>query len=557
MKPFKRTFSCAAIIVTLLVSANLVWAGPYVFWVNNDYDRWHDVDCNLIGGNCDHEQDDLGPIEVLKLPSYQRAPDCNYVNAFGQRVIPCTRDLEDFARLWMAGVSSNLIAALPTNSTLTLSWADYEGEPTIDLFAAADGGSAGYLTNAAIATNQIDPVQCPYLGRLGPGQQIQFTKSTWRDSQFIWCGVKYGGGALILTIADGSGNTLAQTKSYIDLVDIKQLYERWTVGESVKMAPMAVPIAAPDGIGIGASPTRFGPPDTPNQPYILFVHGWNMETWEKDRFAEAAFKRLYWQGYQGRFGSFRWPTGNKFSGVISAITDAHNYDNSESNAWASAKGLLNLLTNLNTTYAGNVYLMAHSMGNIVAGEALRRAGAAQVVDTYIAMEGAVPSHAYDPFAPVRLLNATGINLDSGTPNCYSNYWTPGSPCYFNSSAGAATYLNFFNTNDWALSWWKPNQDMKPDSGYNYDGTNFWHSGLLLLFPVDTYEIFALADEARCYAIGAQPNVGGVFLTSRQVDLGVPPFNFSTQHKYHSGQFRSDNMARAIFWNRLLVEMRLK
>jgi hypothetical protein len=37
-----------------------------------------------------------------------------------------------------------------------------------------------------------------------------------------------------------------------------------------------------------------------------------METWEKDRYAETAFKRLYWQGYQGRFGSFRWPTGNNF-----------------------------------------------------------------------------------------------------------------------------------------------------------------------------------------------------------------------------------------------------
>jgi len=90
--------------------------------------------------------------------------------------------------------------------------------------------------------------------------------------------------------------------------------------------------------------------------YILFVYGWNLPTWEKDAFAETAFKRLYWQGYKGHFGEFRWPTGYGFSGIISAITDAHNYDNSESNAWASATGLLGKLTDLNSAYPGHVYL---------------------------------------------------------------------------------------------------------------------------------------------------------------------------------------------------------
>jgi len=38
-------------------------------------------------------------------------------------------------------------------------------------------------------------------------------------------------GGLTLTIADGNGNTIAQTTAYIQIVDIKNLYERWTVGE--------------------------------------------------------------------------------------------------------------------------------------------------------------------------------------------------------------------------------------------------------------------------------------------------------------------------------------
>ena len=118
---------------------------------------------------------------------------------------------------------------------------------------------------------------------------------------------------------------------------------------------------------------QYSTPTTPNTPYILFVHGWNLETLEKDRYSETAFKRLYGQRYQGRFGEFRWPTGNGFPGIIGILADARNYDNSENVAWKSAVGLLNLLVKLNGEYSGNVYLMAHSMGDVVAGEALRLA----------------------------------------------------------------------------------------------------------------------------------------------------------------------------------------
>jgi len=529
---------------------------PYVFWINNNHDRWHAVDCAL--GNCDHEQDDIGHAELYsdKVPAYQRVPDFDYINSSGLHSIPCTRDLQDYARLWMAGVTSNLVAALPTNSTLTLSWSDSNGQPSIVLFSAADtDGGIGYLTNSAIASNQLDLAKCPYLGKVQPGHTIQFTKDTWRGNHFIWCGAGEGSGALTLTIADGDGNTLAQAKSYISLVDIKQLYERWTVGEDIKRSPLSTPIPAPDGLTPGNLPTQFGPPDDQNTPYILFVHGWNMETWEKDLYAESAFKRLYWQGYQGRFGFFRWPTGNGFSGITTAALDTYNYDNSETNAWRSGRSLLNFLTNLVSTHGDNVYLIAHSMGNVVAGEALRISGPNQVVDTYIAMEGAVPSHAYDQLAPARSLSP----LESGTPNRYANYWTNDAPCYFNASAGAGAYVNFFNTNDFALSFWQIDQNLKPDfiAGYSYDGTNFWHNGILLLFPTDTYEIFAHCDEARCYAIGAQPNLGGVFQTAGQVDLGLAPYNYGTQHKFHSGQFRSDNMSRGVFWDRLLRTSRLK
>src|SRR6185312_1880066 len=81
---------------------------PFVFWCNNNYDRW---DYDLL--DLTNEQDDV---------LISGAADCNYTDNFGNRIIPTTRDLEDFARLWICGVDSNLLAALPTNSTVTLSW---------------------------------------------------------------------------------------------------------------------------------------------------------------------------------------------------------------------------------------------------------------------------------------------------------------------------------------------------------------------------------------------------------------------------------------------------
>ena len=174
---------------------------------------------------------------------------------------------------------------------------------------------------------------------------------------------------MTLTIADGSGNTLAQTTSYIQIVDIKQMYERYTVGEDPAIAPLTAPILASKDLPPGVPSFKYPAPQNTNTPYILHVHGYNMPMWSKDRFAETEYKRLYWQGYQGRFGEFRWPT--TVQGVVNFNSA---FDVSEFNAWKSATGLLNLLTNLNAAYPGHVYMTAHSHGNVVARRSLAFGG---------------------------------------------------------------------------------------------------------------------------------------------------------------------------------------
>ncbi len=240
-------------------------------------------------------------------------------------------------------------------------------------------------------------------------------------------------------------------------------------------------------------------------------------------------------------------------------TDPDNYDNSEFNAWFSAQGLSGLLANLNSSYSGHVYLMAHSMGNVVAGEALRLAETSQIVNTYVAMQGAIPAHCYDQVADFRTIP---LLYDSGTPDRYANYPNNNGACYFDSIAGAGSFVNFYNPNDWALEsdHWQLDEDLKPDLGFSWNGTDFLIGSTVLDLPQDTYQIFANCDEARCYALGAQANVGGAFKVNgvyEQVDLSQPPYNFNNLHKDHSGEFNSDNMNRSQFWSKVLNQMKLK
>ena len=101
---------------------NTSGARPYVFWVNNNYDRFIiDADDNVqydddVSSSSSHAGCPWTPSVAT--------PDYNYLDGGCNRVISCARDLQDFARLWICGVTTNLLAALPTGSTVTLNWGD-------------------------------------------------------------------------------------------------------------------------------------------------------------------------------------------------------------------------------------------------------------------------------------------------------------------------------------------------------------------------------------------------------------------------------------------------
>ena len=560
-------------------------ARPFVFWANSNYDR------NVLDSDGANFYDD----DVLVAGDYYTnspTPDCNFLDASGHRVIPCERDLQDFTRLWISGVNSNLLAGLPSGSTVTLSWADIwdgfeytqSGNPSIDLFVAADpDGGIGYLTNGLTGAIQAENTSCPYVGRIGPGRSVQLNSSqfagNWAGNHFIWCGVSNGSGALNLTIADGGGNPLAQATIYIQIEDIKQMYERWTVGDNPNNAPTNVAQIAQNDLAAGETAFQYSEASDTNTPYILYVHGWNMQLWEKDRFAESAFKRLYWQGYQGRFGLFRWPTDSGFAGawtqLLTSPSEKDNYDSSENQAWLSATGLLNTLKSLNEEYPGRVYMLAHSMGNVVAGEALRLSGTAHVVNTYVASQAAITAHTYDTNVPNYSFSFPPLSLSADTPNIYRNWFES------NYGGGAQSVISFYNTNDYALqrSAWQLDQLLKPDHNvgegnfswsYDYLGAtndpppwnNFRKSDTLganvVNFDIvnnitNRYEVMAFAAQPYTTALGDTATVSTLTgtLALPTVWLTDPSGHNYTDHFWHSAEFRGDSWQQRGYWNALL------
>lgn len=536
---------------------------PYQFWVNDDRDE----------GDTD--------VPVDGLPDWTKD------------VIDQKRDLEDFTRLWISFKGLTELVKSPgiqlqlewQPNDGTPPWRQADGNPTIKLFPAAEGdGGRKYLDRNNWAETQSSP---PYNATYGLVRRdfplvvplAQDTLANLTEEQpnlyFIFEGAAVGKGRLVLKLLK-NGQTVAEYPPlYLEIKDVKDMYERWTVGD-VTTANTSIFDALDDQVWPANTATQhLGPSQRPlpapttdaEKDYILFVHGWNNSPFGKEYVGNTAFKRLFWQGFNGRFGLFRWPTFH-FEGAA----PIHHFDASEHRAWASSLGLLSLINQFNAgPFAGRVRIVAHSMGNVVVSEALRRSQSGQIVHTYVASQAAISAHCYDATTPtMRFRGARGPT----TPDVYANYWEEGAtsqpnqwqnegrPSYMHAnymSGKARHYFNFYNRDDWALDWprWQLDQQTKPNAYYGYESSGFAPSigfyrdpgfgAAWLTFPTDRHELFAWAAESHSYALGAQYVAGAV-----NVDLRGPPFNYEETRKFHSAQFYDSNAQRREYWKQLLL-----
>jgi len=614
-------------------------ANPFAFWINNGVDgplEVANIPANLPGAlvstltagfikpppSSEIVQANLDPNRATVNPLTGQNDNPNYEGG----KVTCTRDLENFARLWMytkglcqAITSGQIVVGLEWQSNTgdaDNGWGANDGAPAINIYLAAPKhgsssvtGGADYLTNPDTANDQASSPFGISLGTVAKGQPFYFDpsyfaklSSTNPKTYFLFEGAASGTGRLVVTFnVLNSDDTYTKVgeggQVYMNLQDIKQLYERWTVGDGPSPNPASVlysggglpwpqaeistnnlPAGMTQGFQYNSSTPGLSIPTDPNgNKYILFIHGYNMEPWEKDAFAATALKRLYWQGYKGKFGAFQWPTTySTETGTNYARASALDFDMSEYSAWLSGPPLAHLLQQLNSQTNG-VYVLAHSHGNVLMGEALRLSAAQSnqpLVSAYVASQAALPIQCYDPdqATPNGFFSALSIEPEGDkTPNIYPNWMK-------SNNTASPSISNFYNVNDWALSnlvWQtdertKPDQDTGPYPPYGYTGDpdappvaeGFYNSkGYVLIDPErpgdylpnylsladasginDQYEIMSFAAQAHCLAMGTvATKAENIVPYDLQQVWGDDPYNNNFRdHVWHSGEFEFSN-----------------
>jgi hypothetical protein len=544
---------------------------PYRFWLNDDDDAlvnytWSTTADNLLPPGY------LSPgVIIPPITTETEEDDKNVTNPqqedWRDNIIDTPRDLEDFTRLQLS-IGGLQDAFKNGQLHLGLKWADTNGtSPAIKLYRATDpNGSNSYLFNPSAASSQFLQaaiIDARYPGyNLGQGSfasdhtliggadvfiiptlQLGALSATNSTIPFIFEGCTAGKGQLKLIILKKDGTNYTEIGEgpgvWLEIKKPNEYVERFSCGDNHLGNVVAVSRTS-------TSATFAAPTKDEEKDYVLYVHGYNMAEFEKQRWIETAYKRLWHLGYKGRVGGFSWPCSQS----------APPFDASEEKAWQSAEQLKTHLANLKAQ-GYRVHVIAHSQGNVVTAEALRQSGAGSAaVRTYIASQAAVAASCYKENVPLM------PNPGQETPDIYGTY-PPTSLPYFDGSAmsGAASrYVNFYNPIDYALTSasgngfsWETDQRLKPNQGWGYNIVDgFFESNISggltsRTLPNDRFRIFSYGAEAKSLALGALPT-GGVFTSFTNLQTTQ---QYGPEHIYHSGQFRASLAIRYQYWMALL------
>ncbi len=549
---------------------------PFRFWLNDDDDTEL-----LLGPNIPLESDTV-PVVTADYTKHK---------------IVSQRNLEDFARLWinLSGLQDMITGPNPSIQ-IGLKWQDgYTGTPAINVYLAADtNGSDSYLKDNTPAQTQlaggfnnaiIDANGKPTVDTSGT---FIFPSGYWSSLtqanpslHLLFEGAGIGTGQLTVVLLDKDGNQIGEGPGvWFDLMNIKSMYQRTKATADDTTAANGIDCTIPfpsDSTGpdnnniphpnMGWTTNDLGSAfrpdpneDLQHKTYIVFVHGWNQSPDRATMFAETMFKRLWHLGYKGRFATFRWPTLYSETGVDILDAVRAHYNDSEYRAWKSGESLRQYVNQLPTGYTRN--LVAHSMGNIVAGSALQKG---MSVSNYALLNAAVPAMCYDQSPSLR--------------QSAWNYTTPNDD--LDPSTKALAYIGQFrNLNTNAVSFYLPqdsatvggwefnNGKLKPErytgdsvgffglTGYAYTPSASPGSRLSINFLstfgrylIDPHESMSYATQSLTKTAGADGRTAGSISSAVPLDT----WNFGSQH---SAEWERDIQDTAPFYARLLIELQI-
>lgn len=471
------------------------------------------------------------------------------------------RDLEDFARLALQ-LTPALKEALAAGATLSL---EARGAGAIRLYSTPSGGAeTRYLTEEAFAvslvmdeaTNLALPAATAADGALvWTGLERLIVPADWENGRlrFLWEGVMSGACVLTLKLVQPGGGEVVAEPVHLSLRSVRDFFQRVRATPEDGFPPPWDSNGPLPSMGWEVVHLRTIPAPVEADVDLVWVHGWRLAEWERQNWGEMMFKRLWHAGFKGRLHAFTWPTLSADDPFFQVGPEGKlSFDRSEHRAWKSGTALDSFLRSLRAARpASRRAVVAHSMGNVVAGEALRRGAPA---DLQIMLQAALPAGCYDPRSVLDEAELLQQDAKKPTPDHASDLGYRG----YLSPVSVPT-VNFFNEVDFALqsarvagvdvSWIK-NQLTKPDNplgrgeyAYHKQVAGFYSGKKLLRELTDIHESLAFLARSRTRAAGAQRFTGftaagaptGAAIRDR-LDLHAAPYQFTDDRLEHSAQF---------------------
>jgi hypothetical protein len=284
--------------------------------------------------------------------------------------------------------------------------------------------------------------------------------------------------------------------------------------------------------------------------------------------SDSSYKRLWHQGFKGKFYSFRWAT---FSPSL------FTYNDSEYRAWLCGSSLATFVNQLPGA-ATQKKLFAHSMGNVITGAALR---SGMEIEGYALCNAAMASMAYDISPALKIDPATGSEWNYILAG-FAPHKTPdtdpvqairdsyGIKNKFNSGTGPRKF-NLGLPDDSALNTWVDNNLLfKPDAnGHSYyyqevpQPPNLTYK-LFQAPPVGNPREVVSQPEAMAYVTKSVTRTAGADLRTRgsiQDSYNMSSWGAGANHsgfgETHSAQWRWSNQSTHLFWEKLFKELKLK
>ena len=495
---------------------------PYVFWLNNDADG-----------------SDVQTAE--EIPAFSKDWEDGSIRSI--------RDLEDVTRLHLRVDPFKNELGL-NELSLGLEWKDVSGTgPSIRLYPHKDAtGSLDYLSDEEIAVKQVaalsNPLGTPSEVNVGRPHHIpsltHARNSSFQDTGLIpllFEGCREGKGRLTLNLYNSSDQIIGEVGSvWIELKDVRRMYTRQRGLPKPHFPPARTQDMNPyfDIIVQNTSmdDLAYDEPDDVTEDTIVLTHGiHSLQLVSQDQadriyvthMASTTFKRLWWQGFRGRFAFYKWE-------ALPAVM----YNEGEFRAWKSGRGLALMFNGLKGT---NKHLISHSLGAVVASSAIRDYHANP--KTVLFLNAAIPSSCFDQEQP-----STRPSL-SVCPDLAADWGYRG----YHSKVDGRHVVNFANTTDPATGDpWNLFQDSKPFPRFKYfperptiPRHEMGHSDLLEEFAtvdwvreryvIDTHESLSMMCNGKVPSLGMISEKAGIINVA--IDTAKLPgnggFGFKAQH----------------------------